>query len=185
MKMAGASSVAAPAVPNQYLFTGKEFQDELQIGWIDFGARMYDASIARWNGVDALAEKDFLKSISPFSYALDNPIINIDPDGNFPFKFFKKGDKIKIKRNSKKAGVIKVTEYKETRIPGLQINLSFEDEDSGLTDFRWVQTVHTNSPIGGQSTKKKATFNDPTPPDDSKPFFFTDEEVEENDNSPS
>ncbi|MEM7371969.1 MAG: DUF6443 domain-containing protein, partial [Bacteroidota bacterium] len=38
LRMAGASSVGSPAVPNQYLFTGKEFQDELEIGWIDFGA---------------------------------------------------------------------------------------------------------------------------------------------------
>ena len=36
LRMAGIST--APAVPNFYTFTGKEYQDELGLSWVDFGA---------------------------------------------------------------------------------------------------------------------------------------------------
>ncbi|MEZ4828172.1 MAG: RHS repeat-associated core domain-containing protein [Bacteroidia bacterium] len=78
LRMAGLSLV--PAVKNSYLFTGKEAQDELSLGWIDFGARMYDAASSRWNGVDALGERYI--SLSPFHYSGNNPTSFLDIDGN-------------------------------------------------------------------------------------------------------
>ncbi|MEL7005208.1 MAG: hypothetical protein AAFN93_21100 [Bacteroidota bacterium] len=41
---------------------------------------MYDPTVGRWNGVDALAEKR--SWLSPFQYAQNNSILRIDPDGN-------------------------------------------------------------------------------------------------------
>lgn len=38
----------------RYAYSGKERIGELGLGWTDFGARMYNPSISRWNGVDAL-----------------------------------------------------------------------------------------------------------------------------------
>ncbi|MEO1416306.1 MAG: DUF6443 domain-containing protein [Bacteroidota bacterium] len=64
---------------NQYLYNGKEQQDELDWGVYDYGARMYDPVLGRWHGVDALA--DLQHSYSPFHYVLNNPLKLIDPDG--------------------------------------------------------------------------------------------------------
>ncbi|MEM7369505.1 MAG: DUF6443 domain-containing protein [Bacteroidota bacterium] len=79
MRMTSAGSVGIPSEPNQYVLTGKERQDELAIGWADFGARMYDPSIGRWNSVDPLAEKYLSKT--SYNYVLGNPMLLVDPDG--------------------------------------------------------------------------------------------------------
>jgi RHS repeat-associated protein len=62
---------------SRFKFNGKEQQQGL--GWIDYGARMYDPAIGRWNGVDPLAEKYY--SHSPYLYGLNDPILFHDIDG--------------------------------------------------------------------------------------------------------
>jgi RHS repeat-associated protein len=64
---------------NKYQYNGKELNDDFGLNWNDYGARWYDAAIGRWNGADPLAEVNFSKT--PFCYALNNPLIYVDPDG--------------------------------------------------------------------------------------------------------
>ena len=64
---------------NRYRYKGKEFHQELGLGLYDYGARMYDPAIGRWNGVDELG--DSFQNHSPFNYVMGNPINWIDPDG--------------------------------------------------------------------------------------------------------
>ena len=54
-------------------------QDEMGLGWLDYGARFYDAVLARWHSVDPLAEKYY--SWSTYQYVRNNPISRIDPNG--------------------------------------------------------------------------------------------------------
>nr|WP_306552713.1 RHS repeat-associated core domain-containing protein [Chryseobacterium sp. WG23] len=57
-------------------YDGKELQET---GMYSYGWREYMPDIARWNGIDQLAEKYF--STSPYAYVMNNPINMFDPDG--------------------------------------------------------------------------------------------------------
>lgn len=61
---------------NKYLYEGKELQTEM--GWLDFGARMYDPTIGRWHAPDPMNQ-----FATPYSYVGGDPINMIDPDGMF------------------------------------------------------------------------------------------------------
>jgi RHS repeat-associated protein len=68
-----------PAEDNKYQYNGKELNDDFGLGWMDYGARWYDAAIGRWSGIDPLAEK--YMSWNPYNYVYNNPMSYIDPDG--------------------------------------------------------------------------------------------------------
>uniref|UniRef100_UPI00258C065E DUF6443 domain-containing protein n=1 Tax=uncultured Chryseobacterium sp. TaxID=259322 RepID=UPI00258C065E len=60
-----------------YKYNGKELQET---GMFDYGARMYMPDLGRWGVMDAMSEK--YRRHSPYNYAVNNPVMVIDPDGN-------------------------------------------------------------------------------------------------------
>jgi RHS repeat-associated protein len=67
----------------RYGFNGKEKDDEVKGGGnsYDFGARLFDSRIGRFFSIDDYTKK--FAEISPYSFASNNPIKNIDYNGNY------------------------------------------------------------------------------------------------------
>jgi RHS repeat-associated protein len=84
MVLKGISSKAAGKLENKFKYNGKEiqhqeFSDGSGLELYDYGARMYDAQVGRWGGIDPLA--DDYENLSPYTFVRNNPLIYVDPDG--------------------------------------------------------------------------------------------------------
>ena len=69
---------------NRWRYSGKEEQQALSpaLSLLDYGARMYDPTLARWLTPDPLAEKQYQSG--PYSFCYGNPNNYVDPNGEFP-----------------------------------------------------------------------------------------------------
>ena len=80
-QMPGRSSMSEYASKERY--TGHEYDDETETdgmtGLYYAGARYYDPVLGKWPVIDPLS--DDYPSHSPYSYAANNPLIFIDPEG--------------------------------------------------------------------------------------------------------
>ncbi|MET3022035.1 DUF6443 domain-containing protein [Flavobacterium hydatis] len=79
----GATVALGNATAQKYKYNGKELQDDningFQLNLYDYHARNYDPALGRWMNIDPLAETS--RRFSSFTYALNNPVFFIDPDG--------------------------------------------------------------------------------------------------------
>ena len=73
----------APLTPEQpFLYNGKAYETAQDLNWYFYGARWYDPGMGRFLGVDPIASS--LSTISPYSYAMNNPVLFIDKFGLAP-----------------------------------------------------------------------------------------------------
>ena len=66
---------------NPWRFNGKEIDPET--GNYYYGARYYNPTWSVWLSVDAMASKGL--NITPYAFSHNNPIMLVDPDGNWPW----------------------------------------------------------------------------------------------------
>ena len=70
-----------PESANRFKFNGKEEQVTGDLGFLDYGARMYDPAVGRWWSVDPAAGE--FCSLSVYSYCGNSPLVNMEPDGSW------------------------------------------------------------------------------------------------------
>ena len=63
-----------------YKYNGKELDSKKGLNWYDYRARHYDAALGRFTTNDRFAEKYY--SMSPYQYGANNPVNNIDVNGD-------------------------------------------------------------------------------------------------------
>ncbi len=81
--MTGGADATLTDPSNRWHYSGKEEQQALSpdLSLLDYGARMYDPTLARWLTPDPLAEKQYQSG--PYSFCYANPVIVIDKDGRY------------------------------------------------------------------------------------------------------
>lgn len=73
--------------PQDYKFIGKEEQNELSLGWLDFGARMYQPELGRFFTQDRFSENYF--DYSPYHYVGNNSLKYVDINGDNAYSAIK------------------------------------------------------------------------------------------------
>ena len=68
------------SVKQDFLYNGKELQNELNLGWLDYGMRMYQPDLGRFFTQDRFAEKYY--SLNPYQYGANNPLVFMDANGD-------------------------------------------------------------------------------------------------------
>lgn len=64
-----------------HLYNGKELQNELDLNWVDYGARMYMPDLGRFSTIDVRAHN--YMTYTPYGYVVNNPTNNVDYNGEF------------------------------------------------------------------------------------------------------
>nr|WP_304343590.1 RHS repeat-associated core domain-containing protein [Chryseobacterium koreense] len=153
-----------------YKYNGKELQET---GMYDYGARFYMPDIGRWGVIDNYSEKGYDRT--PFGYVSNNPIMKIDPDGNWE-------DDIYINTETKQLTVVKTNdnydriiingEYKgntekgyakevwdNNNLPSNEVNIKYGQgaDKSAVSDYTTSVLVDTMNKAGESSIQINST----------------------------
>lgn len=111
-----------------YKYNGKELQET---GMYDYGARMLMPDLGRWGVIDAMSEQ--FRRHSPYNYAVNNPVMVIDPDGNFAVTF--KGEAAQEAFAAYKESMSVSSDEGGKGFTGLGVSPGGDDDDNSKPGF--------------------------------------------------
>ena len=101
----GQTAYAQQPVNQPYKYNGKEQQTLSYMTTLDYGARQYDPSLAKWTTQDPMWEKYY--GTSSYAYCVDNPVIHVDPTGQLIDDYFDKNGNF-LGKDNKKTDYVKI-----------------------------------------------------------------------------
>ncbi len=186
MKIAGISSKKLPdpnegGIDNKNLYNDKELFDEADLDWYDYGFRNYDPQIGRFVQLDPLT--DDYPELTPYQYASNDPIANIDLDGLEGFNSLQTLETVVIKSVKKTApAAVKtvtlsalnvginaykigkaVTDHTQVVKTGRNVKVPLNREPSLLTKINdWFKSLNGGGtvPVGSGSHQKAGAIVD-------------------------
>ncbi|WP_294142925.1 RHS repeat-associated core domain-containing protein [uncultured Sanguibacteroides sp.] len=131
---------------NRLKYNGKEDQTTGNLGYLDYGARMYDAELGRWFSVDPMAESYY--SLSSYNYCANSPVLFIDPDGQAS-DWYQNGDgKALLWRDSKASEL----EINGEAYHNIGSNVSINMGDMYLNYYQNIPVSTSSLPVNALSS---------------------------------
>ena len=124
---------------NKYQYNEKELNDDFGLDWLDYGFRYYDAAVGRFWTVDPLAEADTHQT--PYAYANNNPISNIDVEG-LAGQDPTKGPVVKMKDCQSSTFTCSAKRPERKSLSGPEINF-LEKLQAGLSVAQFIPGLNT------------------------------------------
>lgn len=140
---------------NKYLYNGKELQDETQV--YDYGWRHYDPWIGRFSQIDRFIEN--YMPVSPYSYVANNPIKNVDINGDYITIMGedKYGNKYSVLYENRKAYHYSKDKYGNI-IKGDEYDGSNEFIENAIVDLNRIADTGEGGEVVGQLTTSTSEY---------------------------
>lgn len=91
---------------NRWKYNGKELQTTGELGYLDYGARMYDTGLGRWFSADPEAESRFV--LTPYHYCSNNPLLLVDKDGKWDTHYIDQYNNVILQTDDGSDDVVRV-----------------------------------------------------------------------------